>query len=261
MVGMPIVLTKHYTIAGFASLCWTDMVPMRQMGIFVSLGIFYAGVLSLFFLPAVLSRIELPSQTQTTRESNLPKVLMAASRHKIPVIAAFVVIVVVSSFYIPRLEVVSNQLMFFKEDSSIRQTFDKIEKYFGGALPLTAEIVADRGLLTLRDYRYADTVLDIERSIERMPGVKSVFSPFDMIANLSEKITGKSEYPENAQFIQMLIKRIDSEDLEGLVSADGLKMVIRTENLDDLDIAALENLVAVHPEIRLVTGMPCFLMK
>ncbi len=59
-VGMPIFLTTITTMAGFASLTWTELLPMRQMGIFVTLGIGYAGVLSLFFLPAVLSRAKLP---------------------------------------------------------------------------------------------------------------------------------------------------------------------------------------------------------
>jgi len=68
MVGMPIFLTTITTMAGFASLTWTEVLPMRQMGIFVAVGIGYAGVLSLFFLPAVLSRVKLPS--------NLPPALV-----------------------------------------------------------------------------------------------------------------------------------------------------------------------------------------
>jgi len=56
MVGMPIFLTTITTMAGFASLVWTDVIPMRHMGIFVTMGIGYAGLLSLFFLPALLSR-------------------------------------------------------------------------------------------------------------------------------------------------------------------------------------------------------------
>ena len=62
MVGMPIFLTTITTMAGFASLTWTEVLPMRQMGIFVSLGIGYAGVLSLFFLPAVLCRVKIPAK-------------------------------------------------------------------------------------------------------------------------------------------------------------------------------------------------------
>jgi len=256
MVGMPIFLTTITTMAGFASLTWTGLLPMRQMGIFVSLGIGYAGILSLFFLPAVLSRIKLPPKPLKTQESRLTRFALEGTKHRVPIIMGFLVIVVISAVYIPKLEVVSNQLMFFKEDSPIRQTFNKVEKYFGGALPLTAEIVADRGIDTLRDYNFAGDILDTERELERIPGVKSATSLFDMIAGLNEVITGRNDYPENPLVVQRLLMQIDDEDLETWVSDDGLRMMIVTEDLDSVDIDRLEDFVAEHPNIRVISGMP-----
>jgi len=57
MVVKPIILTSVTTMAGFGSLAWSDLEPIRQMGIYVPLGIGYACFLSVFFLPAVLSHI------------------------------------------------------------------------------------------------------------------------------------------------------------------------------------------------------------
>jgi len=256
MVGMPILLTSITTIAGFASLTWTDVLPMRQMGIYVSLGIAYAGILSLFFLPAVMSRIKLPREVPSTRESNLAKIVLIASRHKASVIITFLVVVAISAFYIPKLDVVSNQLMFFKEDSPIRQTFDKVEKYFGGALPLTGEIVAPRGIDTLRDYRFAEDILDAEREMERLPGVESVVSLFDVVHSINKMMTGQYDYPENPLHIERLLSQIDEEDRETWISDDGLRMIIKTEDINSLDIDKLEDFVAGHPHIRVITGMP-----
>ena len=256
MVGMPIFLTTITTMAGFASLTWTEVLPMRQMGIFVALGIGYAGLLSLFFLPAVLSRIKLPSTPPPARESNLSKFILAASKRKALILVSFIAIIAISAFYIPSLEVVSNQVMFFREDSQIRQTFDKVEKYFGGALPLTAEIVSDRGADTLRDYKFAEDILDMERELERLPGIESAFSLFDMVANINKMMTGQDDYPENPRFIQRLLMQIDDEDLETWVSDDGFRMMIRTDDLESLDIDRLDDFTAAHPDIRLVTGMP-----
>ena len=256
MVGMPIFLTTITTMAGFASLTWTEVLPMRQMGIFVSLGIGYAGVLSLFFLPAVLSRIKLPPKPPQARENRLVGVVLGASKHRTPIAVVFLAMVAISAFYIPRLDVVSNQLMFFREDSQIRQTFDKVEKYFGGALYLTGEIASDRGIDTLRDYNFAEDVLDIEREMERLPGVKSVLSIFDMVVGINEMVTGRDEYPESPQVIQRFLAKIDDEDLETWVSDDGLRMMVRTEDLESLDMDRVEDFVAEHSEIRLISGMP-----
>jgi len=256
MVGTPIFLTTITTMAGFASLTWTEVLPMRQMGIFVALGIGYAGILSLFFLPAVLSRVELAPRQSRQQESRLAELVLKASKKRGIIIAVFLAVVCISTFYIPKLEVVSNQLMFFRENSEIRQTFDKVEKYFGGALPMSAEIVADRGIDTLRDYNFADEILETERELERLPGVESAFSIFDMVANINQMMTGKNDYPESPQAIQRLLAQIGDEDLETWVSYDGLRMVIKTESLDSLDMDGLEGFVAEHPSIRLITGMP-----
>ena len=256
MVGMPIFLTTITTMAGFASLAWTEVLPMRQMGMFVSLGIGYAGVLSLFFLPAVLSKIKLPSKPPPARESNLSKLTLLASKRKAPIIIIFLTIIIISASYIPKLEVVSNQLMFFKDDSPIRQTFDKVEKYFGGALPLSAEIVSAQGIDALRDHEFAENILDMEREMERLLGIESAFSFFDIVANMNEMITGKKGYPENSQFIQRLLMQIDDEDMEGWISHDGFRMIIKTDDLESLDIGQLDDFTEDYPDIRVVTGMP-----
>ena len=256
MVGTPIFLATITTIAGFASLTWTEVLPMRQMGIFVSLGVGYAGFIALFFLPAVLSRIKLPTQLPQTQESHLTRLVLAASRRRALIVVVFLAIVLVSAFNIPRLDVVSNQLMFFKEGSQIRQTFDKVEKYFGGALYLTGEIASDRGVGTLRDYNFAEDVLDMERDMERLPGVKSVLSIFDMVAGINEMATGRDEYPESPLVIRRFLMQIDDEDLATWVSGDGLRMMIRTEDLESVDMDKLGIFVAEHPEIRLISGMP-----
>jgi predicted RND superfamily exporter protein len=256
MVGMPIFLTTITTMAGFASLAWSEVLPMRQMGLFVSLGIGYAGFLSLFFLPAILSRTKLPETQPQVQESRLARLVLTVSRHRALIVVSFLLIVLVSAFYIPRLEVVSNQLMFFREDSQIRQTFDRVEKHFGGALPLTAEIVADRGVDTLRDYNYAEDILDAERELERLPGIESAVSLFDMVKSINEMITGQTDYPENPRFIQRLVRQIDDEDLATWASDDGLRMMIRTEDLGSIDMNKLEDFVAEHPDIRTITGMP-----
>ncbi len=256
LVGMPIFLTSITTMAGFASLTWSELLPMQHMGIFVTAGIGYAGFLSLFFLPAILSRVELPHAHRPAEESRLARLVLMASRQRMWIIASFVVLVVVSAAYIPKLEVVSNQLMFFREGSEIRQTFNRVEEHFGGALPLTAEIVAERGIDTLRDYNFADDVLDAEREMERLPGIESAVSLFDMVRSINEMVTGRVDYPENPRFIQRLLTQIDEEDLATWASDDGLRMMIRTEKLESLDVGRLEAFVAGHPAIRTITGMP-----
>jgi predicted RND superfamily exporter protein len=257
MVGTPILLATLTTMAGFASLAWTEVVPMRHMGIFVTLGIGYAGFIAIFFLPAVLSRIRLPDRAPAGKDTWLTGFVLAASRRRVLVPAIFAAVFVVSACFIPRLEVESNQLTYFKESSEIRQTFDRVERSFGSAIPLTGEIVSPRGKASLLDSDYAARVLATERELEQLPGIRSAFSAFDLIAGLSGMVTGQPGYPEDPLLLQKMLSQMGTGELDSFVAADGFKMVVRTEDLGSEDIERLDEFVAAHGDmIRIITGMP-----
>jgi predicted RND superfamily exporter protein len=257
MVGTPMFLATITTMAGFASLTWTEVVPMRHMGIFVTAGIAYAGFMALFFLPAVLSRLRLPARPPQAQDGWLNRFVLGASRQRILVPVIFAAIIAVSVTYIPRLQVVSDQLMFFKEDSEIRQTFTRVEEHFGGAMPLTGEIVSAQGQAALLDYEFATRVLETERQLENIPGIKSAFSVFDLLRGINRMATGEDAYPSNPVFTQMMLSQISSDDLGTWVSADGFRVMVKTKGLSSGDIISLEEFVAEHHDIiRAITGMP-----
>ncbi|MFC1946208.1 RND family transporter [Chloroflexota bacterium] len=256
MVGMPIMLAALTTMAGFISLSWAEVIPMRDMGIFVTLGIGYAGLLALVFLPALLSRLNLTETAAPRRESRLAKLVLAASRQRLAVIIVFVAVAAVSGFFIPRLEVVSDQLMFFKEGSDIRQTFAKVETAFGGAVPLSGELANPAGLEAIADAGFARRALATERELEALPGIRSVVSIFDLAQGINYTITGNNEYPENPMVLQGVLAQLGEGELGQWLSEDGAHLLIRTENLSGADIAGLKEYVAGHNQIRVVTGMP-----
>lgn len=257
MVGTPIFLATITTMAGFASLVWTDIIPMRYMGIFVTLGIGYAGFIALFFLPAVLSRLNVTAKAPATKDAWLRNTMLKASRQRIPIILVFAVILVVSIVFIPGLQVESNTLTYFKESSEIRQTFDRVEKSFGSAIPLTGEIVTAGGQSALLDAELAARVLETERELEALPGIKSAFSAFDLVVGINKMATGQDGYPANPAFLRMMLSQIDSGEISSFVSEDGLKLVIKTEELDSKDIERLDEFVAENSDtIRIITGMP-----
>ena len=257
MVGMPIFLATITTMAGFVSLTWTEVAPMRQMGIFVTLGIAYAGFMAIFFLPAVLSRIKLPENVPASGDSLLNRIILRVSRQRLIISIIFIAIVVVSIVYIPSIHVVSDQLMFFKEDSEIRQTYDKVEQQFGGAVPLTGEIISVGGESDLLNVEYASQVLETERKLENVPGIKSSFSIFDMVQGINLMATGTNTYPDNPVFTQMLLSQLSQEDKNSWISSDGFRMIIRTEGLASEDIDILDQFISEHDDvIRTITGMP-----
>ena len=254
-VGTPIFLATITTMAGFASLLWTDVVPMRQMGIFVSLGIGFAGFLAIFFLPAILSRIKLPEKAVVSSENRLAQFIQAASRKRGIIAVAFIAITAISGFYIPRIEVVSNQLMFFKDSSDIRQTFDKVEEHFGGAIPLIGEISSANPQATLLNPQAANKIISTERELEDVSGISSVFSVFDLIKGINKTTTGQDVYPRNPMLIQGILAQL-GDNQANWISADGFKMIVKTQDFTNDDIDELNSFVSNNEDIQVVTGMP-----
>ena len=257
MVGTPIFLATITTMAGFASLMWTEVIPMRHMGIFVTVGIGYAGFIALFFLPAVLSRMKLPQKAPETKYAWLNNFILKASRQRLLVSLIFVAVLAASAVFIPGLQVESNQLTFFKESSEIRQIFDRVEKTFGSAIPLTGEIAYPQGRAALSDVEFANRVLETERELEKLPGIKRATSVFDVIVGINNMATGTDAYPANPAFVNMLLSQMGAQDMGTWASEDGLKLMVTTEGLDTEDIEHLDRFVSEHSDtIRIITGMP-----
>ena len=59
--------------------------------------------------------MKLPEKAVVSSENRLAKFIKAASSKRAIIAVTFIAIMVISGFYIPRIEVVSNQLMFFKD--------------------------------------------------------------------------------------------------------------------------------------------------
>lgn len=255
-VGTPIFLATITTMAGFASLMWTDVVPMQQMGLFVTLGIGFAGFLAIFFLPSLLYRIKPPVPKETARESRLTKAMVSAQRHKKPIVIVFVVLIIASASFIPGLSVESNQLMFFKENSDIRQTFDKVEQNFGSAVPLIGEINSPHPQSALFNYQFAEEVLSTERELEATSGIGSVVSIFDIVKGINKTVTGQDAYPQNPMAIQMLLSQMSTDEQKSWVSEDGFMMMVRPQDLSSDDIAGIEAFVKSNEHISTITGLP-----
>jgi len=81
---VPLGLAASTTVAGLLSICYNDLLPIRQFGLFAAIGVALSWVLLVFWLPAALavwsgqrtplSRIATPQVEEETCEAPLPTV-------------------------------------------------------------------------------------------------------------------------------------------------------------------------------------------
>lgn len=239
-VGVPMILTTISTAAGFLSLLATDVRPIRQMGIFVAIGITYAGFISFFSLPAIMSRIDIqPRHTESLLGPRIVSVLQNLVTKRQIAFGLMAVLVVFAAVFIPRIEVDSDQLFFFKDNHEVRLAFQAMEEVFGGATPLTGEFVYEPsdGVAGLAG------IAETSRELEALPGVREVFSAADLASLPPEQLQG------------VLSEQV-SLPLGDMVSDDGLRFVLFTEDFTPDDLQEWVTYADTHDEVRILTGMP-----
>ena len=240
-VGVPMILTTVSTAAGFLSLTFTDVRPIRQMGAFVAAGIVFAGFISFFALPALLSRVNIEAKHHSAILG--PRVTAGLKKlvsNRIPAIVLSAGLVVFALVSIPQLAVDADQLFFFKDNDPVREAFERTEDLFGGATPLIGEFAFDPAAGT---EQFAG-LQALSREMESLGGVRTVFSLADMASalpadQLQSVLSGGLELP-----------------VGNMVSNDGLRFMLLPSDFNNEDLQGWVDFVDNHDEIRVLTGMP-----
>lgn len=139
----PMFLASLTTALGFLSMNFSEVPPYRHLGMFVAFGVGVSFLLTVTFLPALLSL--LPMRTPAAREEK--HVVMAAIaefviRHRTHVLWSSVAVVLVLLAAIPRNELNDVLVYFFDESVELRQDVDFMDKHLSGNTVLEYSIVS-----------------------------------------------------------------------------------------------------------------------
>jgi len=240
-VGVPMILTTVSTAVGFLSLLVTDVGPIRQLGVFVAVGISFAGLISFFSLPALLSGLEIPPPSKHAIGGRLTGLLKTAAGR--PAIAAVVagLLIVFAAVTVPKLAVNPDQLFFLKDDHPVRTSFAKLAETFGGATPLFGELVVDPN-------RPLEEQLPELRAVAGelagLDGVRRVFSILDVVDEVPPSVRPK------------VLSGEQSGAMGRMVSDDGLRFVLFPGAFTTEQLHGWLEWADGHDRVRVLTGMP-----
>jgi predicted RND superfamily exporter protein len=138
-VGKPVLLAGLTTIVGFSSLGTSNIVPIKEFGIFTAIGVFTAVIVAITLIPAILlarhSSLSCKDNDDGD-ESRLNSILLFLyhyfSKAKIRILALALVIVLVSGYGMSKIKIDSIMVEMFKEDTQIRQADKFINDNFNG---------------------------------------------------------------------------------------------------------------------------------
>ncbi|NQV06765.1 MMPL family transporter, partial [bacterium] len=215
--------------------------PIRQMGLFAATGLAFAGIISFFFLPALLSRLTIEGYHHTALLGpRITRGIKAVVRRRWAAPAVVAIIAVFGLVYLPQLEVNTDQLFFFKEGDPVREAFAKTEEIFGGATPLMGEFTYDPAA----GPGQLDRIVVVSREFEDLPGIRTVFSVADVAAALG---------PEQSAG---LLSGEVALPLGDMVSDDGLRFMVLPGDFTTDDLQGWLSFAGATPEITQLSGMP-----
>ncbi|MDZ7822493.1 MAG: MMPL family transporter [Candidatus Marinimicrobia bacterium] len=186
----PVTVTGITTVAGILGLLVHIIVHARQLGILASVGITWAVLLSLFFIPAVLSY--LPVRTQKKKYLNgklkisfLDRILHFLSDRiivhpkKIMTFALILTLVLAGGIFMLKID--GNMENFFKKKHPVKVSSSVINEHFGGSQNLSVLFEGN-----IKDPAVLKRMQSYEKTLLSHPDVGDVTSIVTAIREISK---------------------------------------------------------------------------
>jgi len=154
-IGKPVLLAALTTFAGFASFCFTQVIPIFEFGIFSSIGVLVAYGASITLIPAIIlirgPARKLPrfktSEIEPGEEDPLSGAIADALGHvvakKRTVLFTALTIVFLSAIGLSHLVIDNVLVEYFKPDTDVARSDRFIREKFGGSKSLSLVVSSE----------------------------------------------------------------------------------------------------------------------
>ena len=139
----PVFLTSLTTAIGFLSMNFSDAPPFRDLGNMVAIGVMLAWLLSITFLPAMMSILPIKVKAKDDLDNSFMKHLAEwVIRFRRPLLIANGVIAIVMISFAPKNELNDEFVKYFDKSVEFRQGTDFINENMGGIYTVEFSILA-----------------------------------------------------------------------------------------------------------------------
>jgi uncharacterized protein len=233
----PVLLCGLTTIAGVLGLVTHILKPASQMGVVTAIAVGFALLMSLFFIPAVMSLMKKGRiQKSFTGKSNGPvdKILKSLAHFSTTqprrVVSVFIVFLILAVAGFIRFRVASDHNNILPKNHSYNQSLEILNTHFGGNKMIYVLFEGD-----IKDPAVLKNLDRYEKELENTPGVGSVTSIATVIREISTALNDPvdefyNKIPDTrdavAQYIELYSMSGDPEDFERIVDFDYTKALL-----------------------------------
>ncbi len=234
-VFVPVLLAGLTTMTAFFSFLGSYIVSITHFGIFTGLGVAFAIILSIIFIPAMLYKINYKVDVENKADFRsiwYERIMehlfeFIAKREFLSVFVAILIILLGILGFL-RLKTSSNLMYYFPKSSEIRRSATFLRKNFKGDIPVYILIKGD-----LQNPGVLQEMIDFEKFMRTRHDIGFPNSYADLIMNLNESAFGYRAIPETKGEVQnlgfmlegrpVLKQLVESDYKEGIISANALQ--------------------------------------
>ena len=275
-IMIPVILAAVTTAIGFVSFVFGAYLTMiKDFGIFTAVGTLIALILSLFFVPALISGLSMYSkktvienkekQTILTDKILLPLVKFLF-KHPKYTLTGWGVLLMLCIGGIFMIQTSVNMADYFKKDNPTRVAEDVMQKKFGGSLPVFVVFEGD-----MQSPEVLKMMISTEHFMKEDPDIEITQSVADLIEQMNDAMGEGKEIPDDKAKIEQLWFLLDGQEVMPQLVNDDLTKGIIQSKFASVDSKELEVFTAKmnrfiednpneHCKIEL-TGMPSVYVK
>jgi predicted RND superfamily exporter protein len=255
--GFAIFMTSLTTAAALASFSFSDIAPVANLGIFSALGVSFQMMLTLVFLPALISLLPIKTKRHSVDEKQM---LLDRVVHSLGVVSVTypktivsigAIVIVISLALASSMQFSHNPLHWFAADNEVRINTETIDKELKGSI--TIEVVLDTQKENgVYEPQFLNTIEQVTEEIYTFKGenyfIGKIISINDVIKEINKALNEnqQSEYviPQDKNLIAqefLLFENSGSDDLEDIVDSQFSKtrLSIKAPWVDSVEYVAL----------------------
>lgn len=248
-ISLPLLLCGATTIAGFLALLLSPLPAIRQFAVLSSLGVVFAIVLMIGFLPAALNMVgcerRLPVGRQTRLNEWAARLASFDVKWRSWIIAFAVILIPLDAWFATQIRVGTDYIYSFDESAPVRQDFERINTAFNGAnqISILIETYVNDALTDPALIREVD---QLQAWLREQPEVGAAVSYVDYLKLINRGMNdGDDEFfsiPDNAPAVKQLLIFGGGEELKSLLDA-GFRTALLTVRINVDGSIAIGDLV------------------
>ncbi len=268
----PVFLTSLTTVAAFLTLISSPIEQMVGFGVCISVGIIWAWLLSVTFLPALITLKKWNLTSKAVSRTSILENLVdnfgnLVTHYPKSVLGGGVLIVVIGLVGLQYLKVEANIVTFFKPGTEMRDSIEFIDRELTGTMDLEMRVEGD-----LKDPEVLHQMDDIQNFLEQNPAVSTTISIVDIIKQMHRTVMDDDPHYESVPDSREKVNNLftlyamsgDPDDFSSMVDYDYQSGVITAlmKNISTTEILkfikSIRHFLKEHTDDRLhltVTGM------